>query len=652
MRFSRADLVARVAHVTLLHTSICTLFDRSVIAYGDCTALVCGRRQITYRELDEASTRIALRLREAGVGKGEIVALVAQRSVEAIAGILGVVKAGAAYLPLDLSYPPEWLRYIYDDSRPKLTLVQHSFSDSTGIPPIWTGQAIYLTADCFSREPGETEPGTGVQQVDLTALEPPIGAEDLAYLMYTSGSTGRPKGVMIPHRGVMRLVSDCDFATLEPAEVILHLAPLSFDASTFEIWGALLNGGRLAVMPASHPSLDDIAEAIGVHEVTTLWLTAGLFNLMVERRLDALKPLRQLLAGGDVLSPSHVAKALEALPSCRIVNGYGPTENTTFTCCYTIPRDRPCNGSIPIGSAIRGTVVHVLDEAMQPVPDGEEGELYAGGAGVARGYLNRPELTAEKFVADPFDPTPGARLYRTGDEVRRRPDGNLEFLGRVDRQLKINGKRVELDEIEACLRRAPTVRDAAVVSRTDGTGRRSVAAFVTPWEGKAVDVAELRAFLRLELPDFMVPAEIALLDALPLSPTGKVDRAQLSRLFSPPAMPTGARPLQPDDCTQGKLQTIWSSILGRDTVGVDDNFFDLGGTSLQLIEAHARISDACAVPISLMDLFEHPTIRGVAAKIDGNSSAKQTLMATDERARRRSAALARAQGITRRMGAP
>ena len=446
---------------------------------------------------------------------------------------------------------------------------------------------------------------------------------------------------MVPHRGIVRLVSDCNFVRLGPDEVILHLAPLSFDASTFELWGALLNGGQLAIAPAPHPSLDDIVEAIRVNGVTTLWLTAGLFHLMVENRLDGLQPLRQLIVGGDVLSPPHVAKALKALPSCRIVNGYGPTENTTFTCCYTIPQNPPPSGPIPIGSAIQGTTVYVLDIDRRPVPVGEEGELYAGGAGVALGYLNQPELTAEKFVEDPFTPqTGGARLYRTGDRVRQRPDGTIEFLGRVDRQIKLNGKRVELDAIEAHLRAEETVRDAAVIARVDSAGRRSVAAFVTP---TALDPDALRRSLRARLPDFMVPASITVLQSLPLSPNGKVDRAQLAGLEPDPASAAGPALSRPDGSTQSQLRDIVANALGRDGIGLEDNFFDLGASSLDLIRIHAKLVEAFGPILTAVDLFGHPNIKAAAAKIDGEIDGATTFISTAERASKRSAALRRAQ---------
>lgn len=630
--------------------SICSRFATSVSEHADRPALVCESRRVTYRELDDATARIASCLRQNGVGKGEIVGVAAHRSIEAIAAILGILKAGGAFLPFDISYPANLLRHIYNDGAPRVTIVQRTPTTAAAIPRFWGDDAFYLDGDfnldrCLTV--GRPRSNGDSRRHSAAGAEAPIDPEDLAYVMYTSGSTGQPKGVMVPHRGVTRLVSDCEFVDLGPNEVILHLAPLSFDASTFEIWGALLNGGRLAVMAAAHPSLDEIAEAIRAYQVTTLWLTAGLFNLIVERRLDGLKPLRQLIVGGDALSRPHIEKALAGLPGCRIVNGYGPTENTTFTCCYTIPHDGAGRGSIPIGRAIRGTTVHVLDEAMRPVADGEEGELYTGGDGLAQGYLNRPQLTAEKFLPDPFDPTPGARLYRTGDRVRRRPDGNLEFRGRVDRQVKVNGKRVELDGIEACLRRAPGVRDAAVVSDVEAGGRRSILAFVTAADGDDPTPAGLRAFLRLELPDFMIPAEIAVLDALPLSPTGKVDRSRLPRA-RPAAVLT--LPSAPAGRTQEVLQRIWGGILGVAAIDPGNNFFDLGGTSLQLLAVQAEIAAAFGSAVSLVDLLEHPNLRELAAKLDGFEASKPSLFAAAERARKRNVALARARPPASRKG--
>ena len=629
--------------------SVYSTFAGIVARFGAAPALMCDGVLVSYADLHDASTRISTQLRSAGLREGQVVGLIARRSIEATAAILGILKAGGAYLPLDISYPAELLRYICLDSCLSLTLVEQALSGTADISSFWVGKTYHISFPEGLIRHSNDNPrwDIGAAPGDAGDAAPAIGGDDLAYVMYTSGSTGRPKGVMIPHRGILRLVSDCNFANLGPEEVILHLAPLSFDASTFELWGALLNGGRLAIVPAPHPSLDEIADAIRINGVTTLWLTAGLFHLMVERRLDGLLPLSQLIVGGDVLSPSHVAKALKALPFCRIVNGYGPTENTTFTCCYTIPRNPPASGPIPIGSAIQGTSVYVLDNDTRPVPVGEEGELYAGGAGVALGYLNQPELTAEKFVEDPFAPRTGARLYRTGDRVRQRPDGTLEFLGRVDRQIKLNGKRVELDAIEAHLRGEKMVRDAAVIARVDSTGRRSMAAFVTPQD---LDPRALRRSLRTRLPDFMVPASITVLQALPLSPNGKVDRGQLSNLEPGPEPALEARSSQPDAATQSQLRDILVGVLGHDTIRVDDNFFDLGATSLDLIGVHAKIVEIFGPVLTPVDLFEHPNIKAVAAKIEGNAPCELGLIPAAERARGRAATLRRAQLLAGRIG--
>ena len=609
----------------------------------DRIAVDSGEQSLTYAELEQRSTRIAGYLQRHGVGRGDRVGLFSQRSIDAVTALLGILKAGAAYVPFDPAYPAKLLRFMYEDCAPALMLVESALLGS-GSEPFWTGSAH----DVHAAVQGAETPPAG-------AL-PETGPEDLAYVMYTSGSTGHPKGVLIPHRGVVRLVVDNSFASMGPDQVHLMLAPLAFDASTFEIWGALLNGAKLAIMTAPYPSLDDVAHAISRFGVTTLWLTAGLFHLMVDHRLKGLAPLRQLIAGGDVLSPPHIAKAQAALPECRLINGYGPTENTTFTCCYSIPRELP-PGPIPIGTPIAQTTVHILDDAGKPAADGQEGELYAGGAGLALGYLNRAELTAERFVANPFDPSGSTRLYRTGDRVRRRADGNIEFLGRVDRQVKINGKRVELDEIEACLRRSPLVEDAAVTSPIDDNGPRKVHAYVKLRTGTGGGAAELRDFLRQETADYMIPASFTLMDELPLSPTGKIDRSKLPRPRKDPPPGGAARPVTGNE-TETMLLEIWRKVLGTEVVGLNDNFFDLGGTSLQLIQVHATIASVMDNDLTVVDLFQYPRISTLAARlatdggkaVPGSATEPKTagVLTAEQRARRQHAALARARTHLRR----
>ncbi len=600
--------------------SIPEAFDNVSAQYRARTALVDDARSISYAQLAARAERIGSWLSARGIGRGNTVGLFSNRSADTIAAILGILKAGAAYVPLDPSYPRKLLQYIYEDSKPSAMLIQPSLA--TGRSPqdvFWRGEALLLGAD-------ETLP----QRDGAVSSRPAIGPDDPAYIMYTSGSTGRPKGVVVPHRAVLRLVIDNDFATLGPGETILQMAPLSFDASTFEIWGALLNGGKLAVVSNPYPSLEDVGAEIARHEVTTLWLTAGLFHLMVDNNLDALKPLRQLLAGGDVLSPPHVAKALRGLPGCRLINGYGPTENTTFSCCYTVPRDYDGTSALPIGRPIRNTEALVLDEALRPVAPGVEGELFVGGLGVALGYLNRPDLTAERFIPHPLRADSGERVYRTGDRVRMRADGVVEFLGRVDRQVKINGKRVELDEIEARVRATGLVGDAAVVCPPGAVGHRQIIAFVTPAGTETVDVERLRRALREDLPDYMVPASVHTLGSRPLSPTGKVDRAKLPQ-FVPAS--TAGRGRAPINATEAALREIWRKVLGTHSVGVDDNFFDLGGTSLGLMEVHAHIKRTMSSDITVVEMFQYPRISALAERMTRSAPANKASGATRDRAR-------------------
>jgi amino acid adenylation domain-containing protein len=624
----------------MLQKTIHEAFSAVASAAPHRIALETPTEQMTYAQLARRSRQIALGLNESGVGRGARVGIYAQRGIDSIAAMLGILEAGAAFVPFDPAYPANLLKFVYEDCAPEQMLVQSSLLEG-GSAPFWSGKVLDIHTAYRDLDPEKS-----------TSSLPVVGRNEPAYIMYTSGSTGHPKGVLVPHRAVVRLVIDTDFARMGSDEVHLQLAPLAFDASTFEIWGALLHGAKLAILPAPYPSLDDIADALARHGVTTLWLTAGLFHLMVDHRLDGLKPLRQLLAGGDVLSPPHVAKALQNLPGCQLINGYGPTENTTFTCCYSVPRDAG-SGPLPIGRAIAHTDVYILDDAGAPVAEGHEGELFAGGDGLALGYWNRPELTAERFVSNPFDATTHGKLYRTGDRVRRRPDGNIEFMGRVDRQVKINGKRIELDEIEACLRRSGLVADAAVTSPAPGSGARKVFAYVTERADKPLSISELKNFIKTELPDYMMPSAFSVLSSLPLSPTGKVDRSKLPAplVVAASNSPSAAPPKS--EIEAGLLQ-IWRTVLGSETVGVDDNFFDLGGTSLQLIQVHATIVSIMKCDVSVVDLFQYPRISALAAWLRQKSSplaatAASQMLNNDERVRKQQAALARARPPARRV---
>ncbi|HEX2164348.1 MAG TPA: amino acid adenylation domain-containing protein, partial [Thermoanaerobaculia bacterium] len=437
---------------------------------------------------------------------------------------------------------------------------------------------------------------------------PPVPADALAYVIYTSGSTGTPKGVAVTHRNVARLVAAADYAALGPGETLLQLAPTSFDAATFEVWGALATGGRLAFPPPGPVRLDELAAAIERFGVTTLWLTAGLFHQVVDEHPAALAPLRQLLAGGDVLSPPHVARLLAELPGLALIDGYGPTENTTFTCCHRV---REGEAPVPIGRPIAWTTAHLVDRHGEPVPVGVPGELVAGGDGVARGYLGQPARTAERFVPHPFGP-PGARLYRTGDLARRRPDGAIEFLGRRDGQVKVRGFRVELGEIEATLQGHPGVRDTVAVVREDTPGDRRLVAYVVAAAGAEAEPAELRAHLKERLPEYMVPAAIVSLERLPLTPNGKVDR----RALPAPEWGGEAEYVAPRTATEELLSGILAETLGLERVGVRESFFDLGGHSLLAMQIVSRARQAFRVEVPLRALFEAPTVAELAGRVE------------------------------------
>jgi len=581
--------------------SIHSLFEDQVDMTPDAVAIVDESVSLTYHELDQRANRLAHYLRTLGVGPERTVGVWMERSVDVIVALLGILKAGGAYAPLDLLAPPERLAFMLSAAKVDLLLTHKRMRTQFSEPRART--------ICFEVNDGE------IWAQPDSRLGIPVSADGLAYVMYTSGSTGEPKGVAVTHRNVVRLVKNTDYGHFGPDEVFLQLAALSFDASTFEIWGALLNGGRLAIAPPGVLSLEELGTVVARHGVTTLWLTAGLFHQVVDHRIEILRPLRQLLTGGDVLSSTHVRRMLTALPGCRLINGYGPTEGTTFTCCHTITELAAGEPAVPIGHPIANTRVYVLDRFLQPVPLGAPGELWIAGDGLARGYVNRPELTAERFVVHRFSDTLEERLYRTGDRVRRLGNGALEFLGRLDNQVKVRGYRVEPGEIEATLTRHPGVREAAVVARRTADGDKRLVAYVV--SDSPIDHDNLRQFLRRSLPDYMIPAAFVMLDHLPLTTNGKVDRQALLELGA--EAETVASPVGPRDELERQLIQIWQDVLSVDLVGTRDNFFDLGGHSLLAVRLFARLAEQLRVTLPLATLFQAPTIADLAAFIRGGA---------------------------------
>lgn len=594
-------------------------------------AIVTDNKSITYAEIDAVSNQLARRLSRLGVVPGSIVAFLTKRSANSIIGWLAALKCGATYMPLDPTYPLKSLEFIVADAKPTLILAQNEFFNIA--EAISTGEVFKLEDELrnSSAEPPEV-------------LPVPCQATDRAYILYTSGSTGRPKGVQVAHRGVIRLVRNQFCINLSSADIQLFTSALGFDFATHNVWGSLLNGGRLAIVEGQHLSLDQIAYAIEKFSITTIGLSTAVFHLFVEQRLESLRPLKQIVVGGDILSVEHAKRMLEHLPQCRLINGYGPTENTTFTTFYDVPSSGWGTGPIPIGRAIEHTTVYILDELGQPVPLGETGFLWTGGDGVALGYLNRPELTAERFVPDPFASEPDALMYATGDLARVRPDGEIEFLGRKDRQVKISGKRIELDEIEMVLRQDYATDDAIVMLQSLGGDDKRIVAFVKPVYGtdSTNHLDSLRTRIADRLPDYMMPSAIRIVDTFPMTPNGKVDREALLNESASPLVRTTDIVL-PADELERQLAQIWQTALKLDMVGRNENFFDLGGKSLHLMRIHAELKKEIAPHIDIVQLFRNPTIAGLANFLRKGSRENKLEVLTHQRAERQRAALKRAR---------
>ena len=578
--------------------SIHALFDEQAARTPDTVALTFGDERVSYAELRDRANRLAHELRRRGVGNEAAVGLYARRSVDMVVATLAILKAGGAYVPLDPELPRARLAWLLEDAAISLVVATSPVVD----PAPLARAAVLRLADERAR------------LASASAESPPseVRANGLAYLMYTSGSTGTPKGVCITHRNVVRLVKNQNFARLDADEVFLQLAPVSFDAATLELWGPLLNGGRLAIFPDEMPSPVRIGEVIASAGVTTLWLTAGLFNAVIENNPRGLSTLRQLLVGGEALSVPHVQNALAALPGVQLINGYGPTEGTTFTCCQSI-RPADAAGPIPIGKPIANTTVYILDEAGSPAPIGVPGELYVGGDGVARGYLGRAELTRERFVQDRFSTDPAARLYRTGDLARWLADGTIAFLGRLDQQVKLRGFRIELGEIEAALGARPEIAACAVIVREDTPGDRRLVAYLV---GSGVPgPAELRGYLKERLPEYMVPSAYVTLEALPLTSNGKLDRRALP---APEAGVLERDHVAPRGPVEEALAGIFAEVLKlpAEQVGAHDDFFVLGGHSLLATQAVGRVRTAFGVELPLRSIFDAPTPAALAPRVE------------------------------------
>jgi len=573
---------------------VASVFLNQVEIFSDKIALKINEDSITYQQLNNQANNIAHALIDKGVKPNQRVGLCAERSIEMIASMLGILKSGAAYVPLDPSYPEDRLHFMLDDSDAAVVIAHERHRDRLPV-----ADENILLIERFSKEE-KLWPEPNIK----------VGATAPAYVMYTSGSTGKPKGIEVVQRNIVRLVRNIDFMTLDSDTVFLQYAPISFDASTLEIWAPLLNGGCLAIAPAGQLSPEEIGGVIHKHRVNAVWLTAALFHYIAEYHIDQLMGVKQLLAGGDVLSPLLVRKVLDEVDDLCLINGYGPTENTTFTCCYPMLDSSQVRHTVPIGRPIANTRIYILDSSRSPVPIGVPGELYTSGDGVTNGYLNRDDLTKDVFVANPFDEGGDPVMYKTGDLVRYCSDGTVEYLGRIDQQVKIRGYRIELGEIEEAISNINTTREVAVVAREDVPGVKKITAYIVPQEGLYPKASDLRTELKQTLPDYMVPSFFVMMESFPVTANGKLDRNALPKPETDSALVS--ENVTPRNDKEQALASIWCEVLSIATVGVFDNFFELGGDSILSIQIISR-AKLLGLHLTTKQVFENQTIAELAS---------------------------------------
>ncbi|HEX5223219.1 MAG TPA: amino acid adenylation domain-containing protein, partial [Verrucomicrobiae bacterium] len=602
----RKELLEHWSHATADYprdATISKLFEEQVSRIPDAIAIEHQHTQLSYQAFNERANQLAHHLQSLGVGVDGFVAVAMARSPELIIALLAILKSGAAYVALDVAQPDERLSLMLEDAPPRVLLTETTFKDR------FSAARTDATVICVDKL------RTQLTRASVTNPTNQAAATNLAYVSFTSGSTGRPKGVCVPHRGVVRLVRNADYLQLNEADVVAQISNCAFDASTFEIWGALLNGACLSIFPQGVVlSPKRFKAELERTRVTALFVTTALFNQLTQEEPEIFAGVKNVLFGGDAVNPRRVAEVLKRGRPARLLHVYGPTESTTYTTWHEVSEVRDGDTSVPIGRPIANTEVFVLDQNLQPVPIGVGGELYVGGDGLATGYLNRPELTAMKFVPHPFSAAPGARLYRTGDIVRYRADGNLEFIGRLDSQIKLRGFRVELAEIEAVISRHPAIADCAVAVDGKAPGEKRLVAYVVSNPSPGLSEDELRMFLRTKLPDYMLPGVFVFVPAMPLNANGKIDRTALLALDTGTPRPS-RQFVAPRDATETQLGQIWQDLLHIKPVGATDNFFDLGGHSLLAIRLLARVEKELGKSLPVATLFQSPTLGEFARAI-------------------------------------
>ncbi|MCZ7413617.1 non-ribosomal peptide synthetase [Streptomyces sp. WMMC897] len=560
----------------------------------EAVAVRHGGRELSYGELDRRASAVAAGLRAAGYGRGTVVAVPAERGLPSVVACLGVLYAGCAYLPLDAGQPGERTRETVRAAAGAALVTDGASADLlSGLVP------VHRLDELTARGGGPFAPT-------------PVTGADVAYVMCTSGSTGRPKAVVVPHRAVSRLVPDADFVTFTERDRVAHVSNPAFDAATFELWGALAGGGTLVVADRDVLLSPDRMRAFLAEErITVMFLTVTLLNQLVDFAPDAFRDLRVLVFGGEKQDDRRLEKLFAAGPPARVVNGYGPTENTTFSTTHDVtPRDL-ADGVVPLGGPLPGSTAYVLDADGAPVPPGGTGELYVGGEGLAHGYLDAPELTATAFVPDPFS-TEGGRLYRTGDQVRVLPDGGIAYVGRLDDQVKVRGHRVEPAETVRALRDRDGVADAVVLPRRTPEGTELVA-FAVPVTGPhgtpvALDGQALRERLAETLPPYLLPAALRVVDRIPATPNGKADRQALLAALDTAGPQPVAGPADAPDPLAEAVATLWCEVLGTERAAPGDDFHRLGGHSLKALRLLARLDEELAAEVELVDFFAEPTL--------------------------------------------